>query len=102
MLTSPKDCTDADYRMRHERAETQADRFEAVATDTAVRAFDAFRSLYIGQKKQHELALIFEQAFEGLGAWPDMDAGNVSANARKIMGYYGEALRWFEAARVAA
>lgn len=85
----------------HRRPETQADRFETVATDRAVQAFEALRSLYIAQKASHELALVFEAVFETL-AWPDMDADHVSAKARKIMNYYAEALRWFEAARVAA
>ena len=85
----------------HRRPETQADRFEAVATDRAVKAFEALRSLYIAQKAAAELALVYEQVFEAT-AWPQMDAGNVSANARKIMHYYAEALRWNEAARVAA
>jgi len=99
MLTDTKDCIDANYRMRHERAESQADRFEQVATETAVRAFDALRSLYIAQKKQHELAAAYEGIFEGL-TWPDMDAGSVSKNARRIISMYAESLKWFEAEKL--
>ena len=102
MLTDTKDCIDADYRQRHEREETQADRFEQVATDRAVQAFEALRSLYIAQKAAHELALVYEQVFEGLGAWPDMKADHVSASARRIISMYAEALRYFESARVSA
>lgn len=83
----------------HRRDETQADAFEAVATDRAVQAFDALRSLYIAQKKQHELAAAYEGVFEGL-IWPDMNAWNVSKNARRIMDMYAESLRWFEAAKL--
>lgn len=83
------------------RSETQADRFEAVATDRAAQAFESLRSLYIAQKAAHELALVYEQVFEAT-AWPQMDAGNVSANARRIIAMYSEALRWFEAARTEA
>lgn len=101
MLTNTQDCTAADYRMRHERPETQADAFELIATDRAVQAFEALRSLYIAQKASHELALVFEAVFETL-AWPDMDADHVSAKARKIISMYAESLRWFEAGRAAA
>jgi hypothetical protein len=101
MLTDTKDCIDADHRQRHKRKETQADRFEQVATDRAVQAFEALRSLYIAQKAAHELALVFEAVFETT-AWPDMDADHVSAKARRIISMYAEALRYFEAARVSA
>lgn len=101
MLTDTQDCKDADYRMRHERAANKAEAFEEVATDRAVQAFEALRSLYIAQKASHELALVFEAVFETL-AWPDMDADHVSAKARKIISMYAEALRYFEAARVSA
>ena len=101
MLTSPQDCKDADYRMRHERAANKAEAFEEVATDRAVQAFEALRSLYIAKQIAHELALVYEQVFEST-AWPDMEADHVSRSARKIINMYAEALRWFEAARVAA
>jgi hypothetical protein len=101
MLTNTQDCKDADYRMRHERPDTQADAFELIATDRAVQAFDALRSLYIAQKITHELALVYEQMFEAT-AWPQMDAQHVSRNARRIISMYAESLRWFEAGRAAA
>jgi hypothetical protein len=101
MLTNTRDCIDADYRMRHERPANKAEAFEKVATDRAVKAFEALRSLYIAQKAAHELALVFEAVFETT-AWPDMDADHVSAKARRIISMYAEALRYFEAARVSA
>ena len=84
-----------------QNSNSQADAFEEIATDRAVQAFEALRSLYIAQKSAHEMALVYEQVFEAT-AWPDMQAGNVSANASKIMNYYAEALRWFEAAKLEA
>ena len=90
----------SDARERHDPfRETKADAFEAVATDRAVQAFDALRSLYIAQNKQRDLALVYEQIFEAT-AWPDMNASHVSRSARRIITAYAEALRWFEAAKL--
>tara|TARA_R110002111_G_scaffold170741_1_gene236429 strand:+ start:2193 stop:2501 length:309 start_codon:yes stop_codon:yes gene_type:complete len=101
MLTSPQDCTDADFRQRHERAETQADAFERVATDSAVKTFETLRQFYIGQKQAANLAGVYEGIFDDCG-WPDFNDQFTSKNARKIIGMYQDAVRWHEAAKQVA
>lgn len=101
MLTDTQDCKDADYRMRHERPETQADAFERVATDSAVKTFETLRQFYIGQKQAANLAGIYEGIFDHCG-WPDFNDQFTSKNARRIISMYQDAVRWHEAARVAA